>query len=250
MLTITDLNELLALFKNAKTERELHDALVYTTWRLGFTQFAMGHHVDLTHPPDDAVRLTNYNEDWISHVLNRGYFSDDPIHVASTKTNVGFLWQDVSSIIQLSPRQKMVLAEAVGFGLAQGFTVPVYLPGEYQGTCSFAAASLDGISSNALSIAQLCGVFAFNAARQIMKHRLKITPSEVPLLSTRQQEALIHIGRGKSDPEIGYLMNITRATAHEHVELVRRAYGNAQRPHLIARALFDGQITFSDLFRR
>ena len=32
--------------------------------------------------------------------------------------------------------------------------------------------------------------------------------------------------------------------------MVRRAYGNAQRPLLIARALFDGQISFSEVFGR
>ena len=53
--------------------------------------------------------------------------------------------------------------------------------------------------------------------------------------------------RGKTDPEIADVMRISRGTAHDHVEAVRRAYGNAQRPYLVLRALYDGNLTFPDV---
>jgi LuxR family quorum-sensing system transcriptional regulator CciR len=217
---------------------------------LGFTQVAMGHHVDLLHPPQGAIRMTNYNEDWISRGLERGYFADDPIHLASTRTVHGFLWKDVGRIIRLTPRHKQVLAEAPAFGLGAGFTVPVHLPGEYHGTCSFAAPSLDVLRRDALPIAQLCGTFAFETARRIMRRKLKLEQTEMPDLRPRELEALILVGQGKTDTEIGEILGVTRATAHGHVENARRAYGNAQRAFMIVRALFDGQISFADLLRR
>ena len=90
MLKTPDMNSLLDLFRAASNEDRLQHALDITTRMLGFTQFAMGHHVDLLRPPDDAIRLSTYNEDWVSYGLERGYFSDDPIHAASTKTVIGF----------------------------------------------------------------------------------------------------------------------------------------------------------------
>lgn len=138
MLKHHDLNALLASFKEAQTLDQLHKAMMRATRVLGFSQFAMGHHVNLQSPPEGAIHLTTYNEDWISHGLERGYFGDDPIHLASTRTVNGFLWRDVAEIIQLTARHKQVLAEATGFGLGAGFTVPVYLPGEFHGSCSFA----------------------------------------------------------------------------------------------------------------
>lgn len=210
----------------------------------------MGHHVDLAGPPEGAIRISTYNEDWISHVVERRYFTDDPVHLASTKTGNGFSWSELGRIINLTPRHKQVLAEAMGFGLAAGFTVPVHVPGEYQGTCSFAAASTDDLHDNALPVAQLCGTFAFEAARRITQKKHHLEDPQVPTLTPRQLEALVLVGRGKTDGEIGEILGVSRATAHEHVEGVRRAYGNAQRAFMIVRALFDGQIAFADLLRR
>lgn len=249
MLSYSNLNELLASFRNSSTIDELHEALIRATHTLGFSQFAMGHHVDLSSPPKKAIRLTTYNEDWISYGIERGYFAEDPVHLASTKTINGFLWRDVGKIIRLTPRQQQVLLEAIGFGLGAGFTVPVYLPGEYHGSCSFAAKSLDALHENALPIAQLCGTFAFEAARRIMRRPFQLEEATIPDLRPRELEALILVGQGKTDAEIGEILGISRATAHEHVEGARRAYGNAQRAYMIVRALFDGQISFADLLR-
>jgi LuxR family quorum-sensing system transcriptional regulator CciR len=250
MLTQRVLNAALSDFRAALNEDYLHEALAKLTQTLGFSQFAMGHHVDLTCPPQGAIRLSTYNSDWVSHVLERGYFAEDPVHLATTKTVYGFLWRDLSDIIHLTARHKQILSEAIGFGLGEGFTVPVHLPGEYQGSCSFTARSMDNVHENALHIAQLCGTFAFEAARRIMRRKLKLEEPAVPELTPRQLEALILVGRGKTDREIGNILGVSRSTAHEHVEGVRRAYGNAQRAYLIVRALFDGQIAFTDLLKR
>ncbi|QJU59268.1 LuxR family transcriptional regulator [Sphingomonas sp. AP4-R1] len=250
MIYLAKLERLLAAFRDAVTEHALYEALLAATSELGFSQFAMGHHVDLSRPAADAIRLTSYDADWIEHVVERGYFVDDPIHLASTRMPHGFMWSDVKDIVELTARHKQILAEALGFGLVSGFTIPVHIPGEYHGTCTFAASSDDRPSDTALWAAQLCGTFAFDAARRIMRLRGNSENMPVPGLTPRQMDALVLVGRGKNDGEIAELLGVSRSTAHEHVEGVRRAYGNAQRPHLIARALFDGQVSFTDLLRR
>ena len=250
MLTYSTLDDVLSSFRNAKSADDLLEALNRATRILGFNRFAMGHHVDLASPPHSAIRVSTYNEDWVSYGLERQYFAEDPIHLASTKTAKGFLWHDVGNLIKLTARHKQVLAEAIGFGLGAGFTVPVHIPGEYQGTCSFTAPSLDNLPQNALPMAQLCGTFAFEAARQIMRREQDIEETGPPNLTPRQLEALMLVGRGKTDGEIGDIMGISKATAHEHVEGARHAYGNAQRAFMIVRALFDGQIAFADLLWR
>jgi LuxR family quorum-sensing system transcriptional regulator CciR len=238
-------------FQQAIDGERLRETLEDLTRHLGFERFAMGHHVDLTRPPEDAIRLTNYRRDWTERALDKGYFVDDPIHFASTRTVVGFQWRDVAKMIDLTDRQRHILRQGQRFGgLAAGFTVPVHQPGEYRGTCSFGTSSAKMVRRRALPFAQLGGAFAFEAARKIMLRNSGREPKGPPSLTPRQQEALVLIGRGKTDGEIGTIMGVSRATAHEHVEGVRRAYGNAQRAYLVVRALFDGQISFTDLLRR
>lgn len=245
-----DFNYFVAEFAKATDMDSLHATLEQATHDLGFQYFAMGHHVDLNLPPEGIVRLTNYHQSWIGQIIEEGFFADDPIHAASTKSLVGFLWHDVGSLIELSDRQKLILETASKFGLAAGCTVPAHVPGEFFGTCSFGAPSFDRLRDDSLPAAYIVGAFAFEAARRIVRRQGRFPSEQVPSITPRQMEALIWVGRGKADSEISTLMGISRATAHEHVEHVRRAYGNAQRVHLIVRALFDGVVTFTDLLRR
>ncbi|WP_447725776.1 autoinducer binding domain-containing protein [Sphingomonas koreensis] len=227
---------------------DLTEALHRATRVLGFERFAMGHHVDLMTPPDGIIRITNYEPAWIARSLGDGFFQDDPVHYASTRTAAGFLWSEIEHLVALSQRQRMILGAAREYGLCEGYTIPVHVPGEYRGTCSFGADTLQGVDWGIRAIANVMGLYAFEAARKIV-HKRSARPAipDLPKLTDRQRDTLVLVGRGKADSEIAALMGISRATAHEHVENVRRAYGHAQRPNLIARALFDGQISFADV---
>ena len=92
------------------SEDDLHCQLERCAAELGFTCFAMGHHVDLLNPRDDAVRLTNYHPEWIERSLGEGYYVDDPVHRASTKTAAGFLWSSIPELIHLTPRGRQIRA--------------------------------------------------------------------------------------------------------------------------------------------
>ena len=244
--------DLLSRFVHTNTEGQLFAALEKTTAEIGFSYFAMGHHVDLLRPPNDAVRLCNYQASWIEHSLAERYYVNDPIHYASTKTAAGFLWSSIPEWVSLSIKQLSVLHRSREYGLSEGFTVPVHIPGEYRGTCSFAAANLDRVRRHSLPVANLAGIYAFEAARRIMRARAgsRHWALDVPVLTGRQHDALVLMARGKGDPEIASLLGIAASTAHEHVENVRRLYGNAQRVFLVVRALFDGQISWWEVFGR
>lgn len=248
MLGRIDLPAIIRAFIACEDISALTDALHHATRLLGFERFAMGHHIDLINPPDDVVRITNYDPAWIERSLGDGFFRDDPVHYASTRTAAGFLWSEIETLIGLSAKQRLILHAAKEHGLCEGYTVPVHVPGEYRGTCSFGGRELCGVADALLPVANLTGLYAFNAARKILRKRFSGPGSGgIPKLTERQRDTLVLIGRGKADGEIAEVLGISKATAHEHVENVRRAYGNAQRPNLIARALFDGQISFAEV---
>ncbi len=243
-----EINRFLAI----RDSGQLQERLEAATHDLGFKWYAMGHHVDLRASPEHALRFSNYPSDWVEQALNERFYANDPIHRASTRTATGFLWSEVSSLIRMTPRDRDILKAASRHGLDDGFTVPVHVPGEYRGTCSFGTSARDGLNRAVLPLATMISSYAFEAGRRILRAERPMTGpgAGVPLLTDRQRDALVLVARGKADPEIAQLLGISPATAHEHVENVRRAYGNAQRPFLIVRALFDGQISFSEVLRR
>lgn len=244
------LDRAIEAMRAAKDANELEAIMGEVTQTLGFEQFAMGHHVDLTSPPGDAIRLTNYNSDWIDQSLERRFFADDPVHALSARLVRPFRWSEIPDYLNMTDPHREILERARHYGLVEGFTVPVHQPGEYNGTCSFGARSFEHLDQLAFAAAQMAATFAFECARRLMRQRDGKEPERIPHLTDRQIESVILVGKGKTDAEIAAVMNISRSTAHDHVEAGRRAYGNAQRPYLVLRAVYDGIITFADVFGR
>lgn len=233
--------------RNLADEEELRLILADMTRRLGFEQFALNHHVDLVGPPTDAIMLMNYDPAWIDRSLSQGYHLDDPVHAASARSAFGFAWHDVPFMIRMSGRQRKILDEARAYGLRDGFTVPVHVPGEYRGTCSFGAHHVD-LTLERKIMAQLVGVGAFESARRLVNRRRGGRPQPIPRLSQRQLDCMALVALGKSDDVIGQLLGRAPSTVHQHVGEAMRRYSVSTRVQLIVRALFDGQIVFNSLF--
>jgi len=62
-------------------------------------------------------------------------------------------------------------------------------------------------------------------------------------LTTRQCEALQHCAAGKSDWDIGVLMNVATATAHCHIESAKRRLGVKTRVQAVLMAYKNGWIS-------
>lgn len=212
---------------------------------LGFQHVALVHHVNLAGPPAKAVEIVDYPEAWKAQVQGLGYFSDDPVLAACQRSAAAFRWSEVDRIVALNPRQREILDAAAGSGLGDGFTVPVNVPGEFLGSCSFGVRRGLELPEQALPAAQYVGCFAFEAARRI--RRAAVADSERPKLTPRQFDCLVLAAQGKSDWDIGRLLGISPETAHQHIETAKRRYGVATRTQLVVRALFESQLTFADV---
>ncbi|MBV1686416.1 autoinducer binding domain-containing protein [Novosphingobium sp. G106] len=248
MLDTFNLNRYLEEMRGAVKIADLEATMMEITRQLGFEQFALGHHVDLTRPPGNAVRLTNYAPDWIEQSLEKRFFADDPVHAASAKMVRPFRWDEIPNCLDMTDPHRNIIERARRYGLIEGLTIPVHQPGEYNGTCSFVARSFENIHPHNFALAQMAATFAFECARRLMRLMDGKEPDAVPHLTERQRESVILVGRGKTDAEIAAVMRISKTTAHDHVEAGRRAYGNAQRAYMVLRALYDGNITFADIF--
>ena len=215
---------------------------------LGFDYFAMVHHVDVVAP--DVIDLLNYPSSWQEMIAERKYASDDPVLVACQFTNVGFRWSDVPDMIAMTPRQKEILRGARDAGIGDGFTVPVHIPGEYAGSCSFGMRLGKAFEDNAMPAAQFVGCFGFEAARKLIRYaalEAGKTVAPLPQLTQRQLDCLLLAAEGKSDWHTAQLLGIASDTVHQHIEEAKRRYGVATRLQLVVRALFDGKLTFRDI---
>lgn len=228
--SVTTLDELRTLTSDAVVE-------------LGFDHFALLHHVDFTRPPPGTFPLG-----WLAVQRERRYLSDDPVIAACQYASAGFIWDDLPNILRLNDRQRAVMSAARREGLGGGFTVPNHVPGEPLGCVSFVVKSGRDLPTASIPAAQSIGNFAFEAGRRIARSiaGMGLTP-RLPPLSARQLDCVVLIARGKSDSVAGQLLGISARTVNQYVEAAKRRYEVATRQQLIVRALYESQITFSDV---
>lgn len=234
--------------KRAATLADLNTLLGEVGTSLGLDYYALAHHVDLGRPPSSSVLVSNYPIGWFHTILRQRYFVDDPIFAAAQHASAGFLWEDIGALIQLSDRQKRIFATAGRQGIGPGFTVPITLRGEPSASCSFAVKLGRRFPPGLAAVAQSIGWFAFEAARRLAiaqggRPRRRVAP-----LTSRQLDCVVLIAKGKSDGIIGELLGLSRHTVNHYVEDAKRRHGVATRQQLLISALWEGQVTFEDMF--
>jgi LuxR family quorum-sensing system transcriptional regulator CciR len=247
-----DVAEFVRASKRTTQMAELGALLLDASANFGFDHVALVHHVDLSNVVSAArsVQFINYPDAWRALIRARAYYRDDPVLSAVQRSAAGFLWSDLPKILSLSARQTEILAAASTCGLGEGFTVPINVPGEFLGSCSFATRRGRELRQEILPAAQYVGCFAFEAARRIGAiHGARDEEESKPTLTPRQFDCVVLVAQGKSDWHIGQLLGISQETVHQHIEAAKKRYQVASRTQLVVRALFDSQITFADVLK-
>ncbi|WP_448586134.1 helix-turn-helix transcriptional regulator [Thermaurantiacus sp.] len=188
-------------------------------------------------------QLSNYPQDWLRFLESGDVLADDPVLAACQRTVAPFSWDDLPSLIELTPRQAGYMAIAAAQGLAVGWTVPIHVPGEASGLCSFVLSSRRKLPEESLPAAQYVACFAFEAARRLAAR----SKPPLPRLSRRQLECVVLAGRGKSDWVAGQILGLAPDTVHKYLEQAKARFGVSSRTELVVRALYDGQLSFGDL---
>lgn len=243
-MSFSDLQTFVSVVNAVESLDELGIALADITRTLGFEHYALMHHVPTREARRPILRLTNYPDDWQARFAARAYVTDDPIFVACQTRVLSFLWSEVPGLISLSSRQAAIFEEATGFGLRNGVSVPIHVPGEIPGSCTLAVARGDDIPREKVPIVHYVGCFAFEAGRRLLSVRPNVG---AVALTPRQIDCLVLIARGKSDWEASRILGISETTVHQHVEAAKARYGVSTRMQLVVRALFDSTLAFSDI---
>lgn len=232
-----------AAASSCASDGELSCLLDSVTRELGFRYFALLHHASLGSGRERLIRYDNYPAGWEEELRSSGLLGEDPVHLASVRTNVGFRWDEVGELVPLTGRRREILVRGARFGLGGGFTIPVNVPGEPAGSCTFAVQSTKDLPAHRLLCAETIGAHAFGAARRI--HRL---PAEArpPRLSPRERQCLRLLARGKTDVEIAIILGIGEETARHYVKRARAAYDVVSRTQLVVHGLKDCLVSYDD----
>lgn len=221
----------------------LRALLTATARELGFDHVALLHHASLGSAAPGLIRLDTYPSGWEEELTANDLIGVDPVHRAALRTNIGFTWSELPALAVIGAKEGQVLARAKLFDIGDGFTVPVNIPGEPAGSCSFAVSVGRSLPRQLLSCAEQIGAHAFHAARRI--HNFLARPGR-PHFSRRELQCVRLLTAGKTDWEIAAILGIGVETVHFYVKRARAAYDVVSRTQLAACALRDGLVSFDE----
>ncbi len=193
------------------------------------------------------VRLTDFPDAWVDRLMVQGRVSDDPVLLASERQVTPFAWSNLPSLVPMQARHHAFMAEARAAGLAEGYTVPIHVPGQASGLVSFVMAEGAPLPVDSLPAAQYLACFAFEAARRLKLAAVGGEAADAPRLTQRQVDCLVLAARGKSNWVTAQLLGLSEGTVHKYIEAAKSRYGVSTRTELVVRALYDGQLSFGDV---
>lgn len=228
--------------KSARTLGDISQHLSDATKAFDFDHFALTQRFG-ARISGSPVQLTDFPDDWVKHLATSGFWANDPVLAACQRSATPFAWDDLPNMMEMTAKQATYMRVAAGQGLANGWTVPIHIPGEATGLCSFVLASDRSLPKESLPAAQYLACFAFEAARRLATRN----EPPMPRLTRRQLDCVVLAARGKSDWVASQILGLAPDTVHKYLEQAKGRFGVSSRTELVVRALYDGQLSFGDI---
>lgn len=227
----------------ASTVVELGAMLGHAAVGLGFRYHALVQHVDIARPPPRFLFLQNYPADWVAAFARQGLHREDPAQRLAGQRAGGFSWADMPRLMAMSPMQSRLLQGAQAAGLGEGFTVPLHAPGKRVASCSFVMAPGTSMEPDVLLAAELLAHLAFGAAHDLLAG----ARCNIPHLSRREEQCVVLMAQGKTDWEIGVILDLSEETVTQYLKTARARFGVARRTQLAIAAVCHGLIGLDEV---
>jgi len=236
--------EFIEIAREAQSITELSSAFSKIVTDFGFEYFTVASLCDMANPPDNAVLVMNYPEDWRDHYMEERYERFDRILELSLNNSLPFHWSDPRVERHATDSQKRIFNEAGEAGLVKGITYPVHAFG-YLPACINIVGPDKDIPPEAEHALHLMCIYFYEASIRIKEAEKSTKTRTVTHLTPRERECLQWAAEGKSDRDIASILGISARTAHHHIEVSKHKYGVVTRAQAIVKAYAEKQIIVS-----
>lgn len=239
---------ILCTLAQVSTRAELAALMDVITREMGFRHYALIHHDDLRGEPGHSVRLLDYPAVIEDRIIARGTWRRDPVIRGCLFAQRAFRWSELPCIITMDRRDRESIEIGARVGLNEGITVPCWAHGERMGSCTFAGTRTSRRVGRQLGMAQMVGIFAFQAAKRILTEAVPF-PAPKPRLHPRPRDCVVLVGRGFSNKAIARALGLTPRTVDSYLREARRLFDAHDRTELVVSAVFAGEVGLDEICR-
>lgn len=247
LLALTD--AVVGALRKATAIDELVAVIECLAHEMTFRHYALVDHEDLSVPRPGRVDLKYYPPAIIEHLVSKQRYRRDPVIRGCIFADSAFLWSDLTRIITLDHHDRRSLELGAKEGLNEGITVPYIRLGDRIGSCTFAGMSRPERAPVFLGVAQMTGIFAFQAARRIICGAKPAMP-RFPRLHPRPRDCVILVGRGLTNKQIARALALAPRTVDGYLTEARRLFDAHDRTELVVSAVLAGEVGLHELRRQ
>jgi len=204
---------------------------------LGFDMHTCVSIVDLRYAPQSALLLLEFPEAWVERYISQNYIETDIIFKKAKAEMRAFKWSEIG---ELDPKAQKIFREASEFGIRNGITVPISLPGYFPITVNIVGDHYD-ISDMDYHAIHLMAIHYCHAAIRIKSNNYEHEFHQITL-TPREKDCLQWVAQGKREPDIAEILSISPHTVHTHMEKVRRKLNVSTSTQAAVRAVHCGLI--------
>lgn len=170
-------------------------------------------------------------EAWDQRYWSERYVVHDPCVKLLLKSPRAFAWSDAKPLGD--SRAQAMWGEAAERGMNEGYVVRVFGPAGQEVLIRMATEAPDTDPTHRAVIESLATVFG----TIMLKHwEMQDDNPDFGIISERQAQCLSWAGRGKTDWEIGAILNLSPRTVHHHIEAAKKRLGVAKRQEAVLKA--------------
>lgn len=240
-----DLERYVERIVNSQTTDEAFDAFCEAMRYHGYDRIAyslVNDHPSLGLPSQHGL-ATSYPNDWMKHYAARKFSLIDPVTRQVLTSRMPFFWSDVTARLDRRLPAQQMMDQAADAGLGDGIGISLRGEGPELVGVGIARSSLPASErTKPQDYNFLGGAYLLSTCLHETYRDLKIKSARAAL-STREHDILSWGAEGKTDPEIGIILNITVNTVRFHWKNIFRKLAANGRAYAISKALRQQIIT-------
>jgi DNA-binding CsgD family transcriptional regulator len=236
----TDIYDAIFYINQATSLEELTRIFERILVPYGFDLFAVQYTTpELTKAKAQPHFLCNFPTEWVEHYYSARYYELDPVILKGKEKRKPYFWNRMWDGIEMSPEQRQFFNEADEYGVASGIGMPVLLVNNEPGIVSFVSSVCDQkeieqiMGQDHVDIALLATSF-HHAVSKFFEGK---PHPDAPHLTSRERECLTWAAAGKTDAEIGLILNISHRTVNMHMANSYQKLNCSSREQAVVKAL-------------
>lgn len=226
----------------ADTVERLAEDFIVAIRPLGFESFALGAAVNFDWSLESELVVNRFPGAWNDRYSQERYIEEDRILEVVLGRQIPFTWDSCAVQDGIKKRQNLIFKEAEEAGMCFGLTVPIHSTSHPPAAVSIAGPSAD-IGAGQIHAAHLMAIYLHSAMVRLVRERHSIDAEKVELLSPRERECLRWVAIGKTNWEIGQIVDISENTVHYHLERAKRKLKVSTRTQAVVKAFFGNHIS-------